>query len=1255
MSFYPIEKGRAILVLGMHRSGTSALTRVLNLLGVTLSQTLLSGNEANKKGFWEDPRIFHIHDQMLSSLGRSWDDLRALPDGWMESEGAASARVELLDLLTKEFAGHKLWMIKDPRICRLLPLWQRIFDDLGVAMNCILALRHPNEVALSLEARNQKPLAHGRLSWLEHMAEAVLGTRQVPRTVVMYDQLMGDWQQAIERMGRELLLDWPVEPSSIRSEVRSFLSDEERHHRVTSLHSDKCSNLIDHLYAGLASASSGGGWGIADGAARSYLESRQAFLEALDATEGAFVSRQKEWEKEASSAQVNFDIKLRERRLELDDELAETVSQKVAQKLLGELDQRLGSQADTLSKMIQNTEQRVSELEESLQRDRVDRRELSALTEELAIMRASRSWRITAPLRFVARLARRRQTGFSGRLAYLMGLTRVSLKQHGLVVTLRKVLLAPWKHGMRLFGNFSADMNGGGSVGAVNIADLPSAPPALERLEMRVLLVAELGLPQCRLYRVLHKQQMLDRLGIGCTVVDWHEADRCKSLLYTHAVAIFYRVPGFPDQLTLIREAKALGVATYWEVDDLIFDKAKYVNNSNLASLDDETRKGIMFGIPLYRAAMLECGAGIGSTDGVADAMREAGISRVAVIENGLDGEALRVASRVRKLPRRNDGLTRVVYGSGSRAHDADFRVAAPAIRRILLKNSSVRLRVVGDLRLPEDYDAVEGQVERLPSADYATYMRLLAECDITLAPLENTAFNEAKSNIKFLEGAIVGLPAVCSPRAAFRSVIDSGINGFLADDDLAWERALEILVADPGMRAAVASRARDYVMAHYPLDKIAEEQLAPLVRSSDKNRGKLRVLGVNVFFSPRSFGGATIVAEETMKLLNQREDIDYAMFTSLPSGEIHPYQLVRYGSHGGNVFGMALPLEAAPAYSYSNPHSPDAFLEAVRAFRPHVVHLHSIQGIGARLVEVCRKEKIPYVVTLHDAWWICERQFMVNYAGHYCHQRKIDLDVCARCVPDANANRSRQVSLHEILLSASLLLSPSEFFRQLYIENGFDPERVVVNKNGIREPARSLRREPVAQRRLRLGFVGGDGPIKGGAIIRRALRSLPNKNYVLKVVDNELNLGRRSIDPDKWAIPGTLEVVPAYTQSSIDEFFSGIDILLFPTQWKESFGLSVREALIRDVWVIATDAGGVVEDIVDGENGDVISLEDDGTELAVAIARLLNDPSRLDGYRNPYASQIRFFDRQADELFDLFSQVSNEAHNAVVQETAAN
>ena len=126
--------------------------------------------------------------------------------------------------------------------------------------------------------------------------------------------------------------------------------------------------------------------------------------------------------------------------------------------------------------------------------------------------------------------------------------------------------------------------------------------------------------------------------------------------------------------------------------------------------------------------------------------------------------------------------------------------------------------------------------------------------------------------------------------------------------------------------------------------------------------------------------------------------------------------------------------------------------------------------------------------------------------------------------------------------------------------------------------------------------------------------------------------------------MPGTLKIVPAYTRDTIDDFFNGLDVLLFPTQWKESFGLSVREALIRDVWVITTDAGGVIEDIVPGENGEIIPLDDDGTALASAIGRLLDQPARLDGYRNPHAGQVRLFDQQADELAAMLAGVMSSA-----------
>jgi O-antigen biosynthesis protein len=850
---------------------------------------------------------------------------------------------------------------------------------------------------------------------------------------------------------------------------------------------------------------------------------------------------------------------------------------------------------------------------------------------------SSTSWRITGPLRR-AILATAGLQRFVKRGRHLSALMRSSVRADGAVVTARKMVFAVRYRGLRGL------LHGGLAPTRAPKLVLPPAAPALDALGLRVLIVAETSIRQCMKYRVTQKKLMFGDLGIDCTVLPWREQAAVRRALPTHSVAIFYRVPGFPENLDLIAEAKALGIVTFWEVDDLIFDKSKYRLNTNLDDLSQRLQRELLAGVDLYRAAMLACDRAIASTDGLAQAMRDVGVTHVDVVENALDQETMRAAASVIAQKKKRDrGTVRIVYGSGTKTHDSDFRVAAPAIKRVLRARPHVRLRVIGELNLPVDFSEVASQVERLPSSNYPTYLGRLAECDISIAPLETSVFNDAKSNIKYLEAAVVRLPSVCSPAAAFRSAIVSGDAAFLAQTDDDWERMLLQLIDDTELRAEMATRAYQSVMRDYAPRAIATKQLAPVVAPLRRQRTGTRVLGVNVYYEPRSFGGATIIAEEMARRLDVPGESEYFMFTTLPTSEVEAYKVVRYQASTGGVFGMGLPGESDPTFEFENPHVVEPFTQVLRGLRPDVVHLHSIQGIGAQIAEICEEEGIPFVVTLHDAWWICGRQFMVTGEHRYCYQRKIDLNVCATCVNNPTLNSYRQFRLHDLLAAADRLLSPSEFFRDLYIENGFDAAKVVVNKNGIRPPAPRAQRASLRERPLRLGYVSGETPIKGSHLIRKALNSLPYSNYELRVVDNGLNLGLRTIDAGVWSVPGKLEVVQAYTQQTIDAFFQEIDVLLFPTQWKESFGLSVREAMVRDVWVIATDAGGVIEDIVDGENGDVIPLEDDGTQLAAAIGRLLADPLMLDGYRNPYASKIRLFDDQARELRDILMDVVGE------------
>ena len=278
------------------------------------------------------------------------------------------------------------------------------------------------------------------------------------------------------------------------------------------------------------------------------------------------------------------------------------------------------------------------------------------------------------------------------------------------------------------------------------------------------------------------------------------------------------------------------------------------------------------------------------------------------------------------------------------------------------------------------------------------------------------------------------------------------------------------------------------------------------------------------------------------------------------------PNSLLRYNWNGIPVFAASLSPPSDQVVQLDNVAMADTFGRVLDVVRPDVVHAHSIQGFGAGILRLCRERGIPYVVTLHDAWWLCDRQFMVQGNNHYCFQTKIDLRVCQNCLPHAHHLGERMRIMMGALGGASLLLSPSESHRQLYLANGLPPDRLKVNRNGIRLPARP-RTPRVAGSKVRFGFVGGNEAIKGFHLIRRAFEKLTLDNWQLVLVDNTLNLGFRSIDVSSWKVQGTIEVIPAYDQNSLDAFFDRIDVLLFPSQWKESFGLSVREALVRNVW----------------------------------------------------------------------------------------
>jgi len=173
-----------------------------------------------------------IHERLLSALGSSWDNLAPLPTRWIDSQAAATALDRLTDLCTREFTNSLMWGVKDPRICRFVPLWQRLLERLDIESRYILILRHPDEVAESLHRRDLIDISAGRWLWMSHYLEAEFHTRGERRAVVLLDELIYDWRATLASVSSHLDIHWPIPVPVAADSIDAFLEPSLQHHRV---------------------------------------------------------------------------------------------------------------------------------------------------------------------------------------------------------------------------------------------------------------------------------------------------------------------------------------------------------------------------------------------------------------------------------------------------------------------------------------------------------------------------------------------------------------------------------------------------------------------------------------------------------------------------------------------------------------------------------------------------------------------------------------------------------------------------------------------------------------------------------------------------------------------------------------------------------------------------------------------------------------------------------------------------------------
>jgi GT2 family glycosyltransferase len=217
-------------VLGMHRSGTSAITRGLMALGVALGDRLMGGTkEDNEKGFWEDVDLNALNIELLQHFGLDWHALSPINRKAFEREDLTSFRLRAVELIRKKIELVTVFGIKDPRTARLLPFWKSVFDHLGIEPSYVIASRHPMSVARSLTIRNGFEEEKSYYLWLDHIVLAVLGSEGCPRVVVSYDRLMERPEEQLCRIATTLNLPHSRRADAVEEYTRDFLDENLRH------------------------------------------------------------------------------------------------------------------------------------------------------------------------------------------------------------------------------------------------------------------------------------------------------------------------------------------------------------------------------------------------------------------------------------------------------------------------------------------------------------------------------------------------------------------------------------------------------------------------------------------------------------------------------------------------------------------------------------------------------------------------------------------------------------------------------------------------------------------------------------------------------------------------------------------------------------------------------------------------------------------------------------------------------------------
>jgi glycosyltransferase involved in cell wall biosynthesis len=310
-------------------------------------------------------------------------------------------------------------------------------------------------------------------------------------------------------------------------------------------------------------------------------------------------------------------------------------------------------------------------------------------------------------------------------------------------------------------------------------------------------------------------------------------------------------------------------------------------------------------------------------------------------------------------------------------------------------------------------------------------------------------------------------------------------------------------------------------------------------------------------------------------------------------------------------------------AASFKEAYLLEAFHQVVTQFQPELVHIQHLMGLPLAIVDHLRYLGIPFIITLHDYWWVCANaQLLTNYSRQLCHGPHLYLN-CARCALARSGQAHlwpavpalmgllawRNSHLRQVMQNAQALIAPTEFVSNWYHLHGVPADKLHLIPHGLDAPPAPSRPKRAENAPFRFAFIGGFSWQKGVHILLEAFQGLPDKAELWLA-------GDETADPvytSKLRALATPQVkfLGKLSREAVWQTLAEVDVVVVPSLWYETFSFIVAEAFAAGAPVVASRLGPLSDRIQDESNGLLVN-PGDPQALRHALLRFLQEPDLL-------------------------------------------